>query len=153
DYLRDISRVSATPLADRLDRSGSGDIRFTSLSLEIRDALVSAFQCGLEATLRLNIDNRTSSVLRSLRVAVGIDNELGQRIAVLDTNLVGAEINGLPPGKSSIRAVIPKLNLLPGRYRLTFYATNNGIIADWLKDAAVFDVEPGDYFGTGHLPP
>jgi hypothetical protein len=28
----------------------------------------------------------------------------------------------------------------------------NEDIADWIKDAASFDVEPGDYYGTGHLP-
>jgi lipopolysaccharide transport system ATP-binding protein len=124
-----------------------------SISFESHDAVVSAFRCGMDAVLNLEIDNRTNAALRNLRVAIGVDNELAQRITVLDTQLIGEEISGPPPGLSNIRVMIPRLNLLPGRYRLTFYATLNGIIADWLKDAAVFDVEPGDYFGTGHLPP
>jgi hypothetical protein len=35
---------------------------------------------------------------------------------------------------------------------LTVYSDINGIIADWIKNAAIFDVEAGDYYGTGRLP-
>ena len=47
---------------------------------------------------------------------------------------------------------MPRLGLLPGRYRLTIFATVNNVIVDWVKNAGVFDVEGGDYFGTGRLP-
>ena len=151
EYLRDISRTSTVPLVDRTDRSGSGEMRFVSLTLESSGDVVSTFQCGMEAVLHLKIENRTEDELRKLRVALDIDNELGQRV-VLDTRLTGDDISGLPPGPASVRVVIPRLALLPGRYRLTFYATLNGIVSDWLEDAAVIDVEPGDYFGTGNLP-
>jgi lipopolysaccharide transport system ATP-binding protein len=42
---------------------------------------------------------------------------------------------------------------MPGRYRFNIYATVNGVVADWIKDAASFDVEVGDFFGSGRLPP
>jgi lipopolysaccharide transport system ATP-binding protein len=153
EYLRDISRTSTVPLVDRTDRSGSGEMRFVSLTLESSGDVVSTFQCGMEAVLHLKIENRTKDELRNLRVALDVDNELGQRVVVLDTMLIGNDISRLPSGAASVRVIIPRLALLPGRYRLTFFATLNGIISDWLKDAAVFDVEPGDYFGTGNLPP
>jgi hypothetical protein len=54
---------------------------------------------------------------------------------------------------SGWRFLIRKLALVPGRYRLTIYATLNGSVTDWIKSAAVFDVETGDFYGTGHLPP
>jgi hypothetical protein len=59
----------------------------------------------------------------------------------------------LPARSGTLRVRIPRLPLLPGRYVFTIFATVNGVIADWLKQAATFDVEGGDYFGTGHLPP
>jgi lipopolysaccharide transport system ATP-binding protein len=43
--------------------------------------------------------------------------------------------------------------LIPGRYRLTLYSTVDGVIADWIKNAVVFDVEAGDFYGSGQLPP
>jgi lipopolysaccharide transport system ATP-binding protein len=154
EYLRDISRVSVTPLGERTDRSGSGEARFLSVSLEGHNGSnVSAFQCGAEAILHLVAENRTKGELRGFHISLGIDNEMGQRVALLDSMLVGTDISGLPPGHGSVRVVIPKMALIPGRYQLTIYATVNGIIADWIKNAAIFDVEAGDYYGTGHLPP
>ena len=43
--------------------------------------------------------------------------------------------------------------MMPGSYRVNVFGTINGEIADWVTDAAVLDVAPGDYFGTGKLPP
>jgi lipopolysaccharide transport system ATP-binding protein len=152
-YLRDMSRASTTPLGERTDREGSGDARFVSLSLEgPQGSHVSAFQCGTEATLHLVVENRTKAELRDFRIALGIDDEMGQRVALLDTMLVGADMLGMSPGRRNVRVVIPKMALMPGRYRLTLYSTINGIVADWIKDAAIVDVESGDYYGTGHLP-
>jgi lipopolysaccharide transport system ATP-binding protein len=42
--------------------------------------------------------------------------------------------------------------LTPGRYRISAWAALNGNVADWILDAAQFDVEEGDYYGTGRLP-
>ena len=77
---------------------------------------------------------------------------MGQRIALLDTMLVGADMLGISPGRRNVRVVIPKMALMPGRYRLTLFSTINGIIADWIKNATMFDVESGDFYGTGHIP-
>jgi lipopolysaccharide transport system ATP-binding protein len=153
EYLHDMSRVSATPLGKRTDRSGSGAVRFVSASLEGHSgSKASAFQCGAEATLHLVAENRTKEKLRGFHIALGIDNEIGQRVALLNSVLVGADMSGLLAGYGSVRAVIPRMALIPGRYRVTIFATVNGIIADWIKDAIGFDVEPGDYYGTGQLP-
>jgi len=45
------------------------------------------------------------------------------------------------------------LALLPGSYSVNIYCTVNGVLADWVVDAARLDVAEGDYFGTGKLPP
>jgi homopolymeric O-antigen transport system ATP-binding protein len=154
EYLRDLSRTASASLRDRTDRSGSGELRFVSMMLESpAGSAVSAFQCGADAVLHLLAENYTRRELRSLEISLGIDNEAGQRVALIDTMLVGGRISGLSPGPASIRVVIHKLGLVPGRYRLTLYATVNGVIVDWVNNAAVFDVEAGDYYGTGQLPP
>jgi lipopolysaccharide transport system ATP-binding protein len=152
-YLCDLNNASTTPLVERADRVGSGDIRFCSVSLDdSHGSSVSAFQCGAEATLNFVLENRADRKLRDFRLGLNIDNEMGQRVAYLDTMLVGTDISDLSPGRWNVRAVIPKMPLTPGRYRLTIYSTLNGIIADWIKNAAIFDVEAGDYYGTGQLP-
>jgi lipopolysaccharide transport system ATP-binding protein len=153
-YLRDIGLASELPLEQRTDREGNGDIRFVSASLEQSDRRpVLALRCGAEAILHLVIENRTSSPARNLQVSLGINNEMGQRVALLDTELTGTAIALVRPGKISVRVVMPRLPLIPGRYRLTMHSTVNGDVADWIKDAMTFDVEAADFYGTGRLPP
>jgi lipopolysaccharide transport system ATP-binding protein len=152
EYLRDISQVSTTPLVERTDRWGSGEIRFVSVLMEGRNgSSVSAFQCGAEVTLRLVMENRTSRELRDFRISLGIDNEMGQRVALLDTMLVGTGFSCLPTGQASVRVIIRKMALAPGRYRLTMFSIANNAIADWIENAGSFDVEAGDFYGRGQL--
>ncbi|HEY1579283.1 MAG TPA: ABC transporter ATP-binding protein [Terracidiphilus sp.] len=153
EYLQDLDRVCATPLDARADRVGSGDIRFISMSLEgPGGSSQQAFRCGAEATLHFVVDNRTKQELQGIRAEFRIEDEMGNGVAALDTWLLGLEIAGIRPGRNSLRVVIPKMPLMPGRYRVQIYSTINGTVADWIKDAAAFDVEIGDYFGSGHLP-
>src|SRR5262249_41917550 len=145
--------ISTTPLAERSDRSGTGECRFVSVGLENGDGVsVPAFKCGAEAVLNMQIDNLSARKLRDFRLSAGIDNELHQRVAHLDSLIVGNDLSGLSPGRRSVRVVIPRLSLLPGRYQLTLHAMHNGNVTDWIRNATAFYVEEGDYFGTGHLP-
>jgi lipopolysaccharide transport system ATP-binding protein len=153
EYIGDLKHISTTPLAERRDRSGTGECQFVSVALENGDGVnVSAFKCGAEAVLNLQINNLSTRRLRDLRLSVGIDNELNQRVVHLDSLVVGNDLSGLSPGYRSVRVVIPRLSLLPGRYQLTLHAMNNGNVTDWIQNATTFHVEAGDYFGTGHLP-
>jgi lipopolysaccharide transport system ATP-binding protein len=154
EYLCDMTRVSAIPLCERTDREGNGEARFVSMSMERPDGQrVAAFQCGAEAVLHFRVDNRTERELRHLHVSLGVDNDMGQRVALWDTILLGEEIPTLLPGTVSLRVFIPRMALVPGRYRLTIYSAINDDIVDWIKNAATFDVESGDFYGTGRLPP
>jgi lipopolysaccharide transport system ATP-binding protein len=42
---------------------------------------------------------------------------------------------------------------MPGVYHVNVYCTVNGVMADWVMDAATIEVEAGDYFETGKVPP
>jgi lipopolysaccharide transport system ATP-binding protein len=153
EYIGELRHISTTPLAERRDRSGTGECRFVSVALENGDGInVAAFKCGAEAVLNMQINNLSTRKLRDFRLSVGIDNELNQRVAHLDSLMVGNDLAGLSPGRRSVRVVIPRLSLLPGHYQLTLHAMHNGNVTDWIRNATAFYVEEGDYFGTGHLP-
>jgi lipopolysaccharide transport system ATP-binding protein len=112
---------------------------------------VSAFRCGAEAVLHLIIENRTKREFKDFRISLGIDNEMGQRVALLDTLLVGADCSGLSSGHTSVRVIVPRMALIPGRYHLTIVSIITKVIADWVDNAAIFDVEEGDFYNTGQL--
>lgn len=35
---------------------------------------------------------------------------------------------------------------------MTLYSTARDDLVDWIKEALTFEVQPGDYYGTGRLP-
>uniref|UniRef100_Q01XL5 ABC transporter related n=1 Tax=Solibacter usitatus (strain Ellin6076) TaxID=234267 RepID=Q01XL5_SOLUE len=153
EYLSDIRGSAVTPLKDRKDREGSGAVRFTAVSLaDGTGSSTSSFQCGAEAILNLQFANTTDRAIRNLRVAVLLSNDVGQRVLLLDTTLVGQDMKGIAEGYGVIRILIRKLCLLPGRYHFTIWSTASGVVADWIKNAGTIDVQGGDYFGTGQLP-
>jgi lipopolysaccharide transport system ATP-binding protein len=154
EYLSGLSRQDDVPLLERKDRKGTGDIRTSSLSLENSDGgKVAAFRCGSDAVLHFVLENSTGREIDNLQVSVGIDNDLDRRVALLDTALANGNISKVRPGNTSVRIKIPKLPLTPGRYRVTIYTAVNDVIADWIRHAAFFDVEGGDFYGAGRLPP
>jgi homopolymeric O-antigen transport system ATP-binding protein len=153
-YLNHTRHTGAIALEDRRDREGSGALRFTSIALENSSGLgVDAFQCGNDATVVLGIQNGSGHDLRNVSISVGVDNGFGNRVLLLDSSLVGADLEKVPPGNGVIRIALPRLSLMPGRYYITLFVTANAVICDWVKNAGSFDVHGGDYFGTGRLPP
>jgi lipopolysaccharide transport system ATP-binding protein len=152
-YLRGVSRGEMQPLENRRDRRGSGAVRFTSASFSDGNGrTVMSFQCGSPAEIVLNYANCSERELRNLRVCVGIDNEFGQRVLLLDSKLVGRDLAKVDPEGGTVRFLMPKLVLLPGCYHFTIFSTVNGEIVDWVKSAGFFYVEGGSFFPTGQLP-
>ncbi|HET6326330.1 MAG TPA: ABC transporter ATP-binding protein [Planctomycetaceae bacterium] len=152
-YLRGVSRGEMQPLQDRRDRKGSGAVRFESVSFsDGRGRSVMSFQCGSPAEIVLSYQNHSERELRNLRVCIGIDNEFGQRVLLLDSKLVGRDLAKVDPDGGTVRFQMPKLALLPGCYHFTIFSTLNGEITDWVKNAGFFYVEGGSFFVTGQLP-
>jgi lipopolysaccharide transport system ATP-binding protein len=153
-YLRGMGGGSRLSFSEaKIKRSGSGDVRFISFSLEGPGGVeVGAFQCGIDASLHFVLENRTDLTVNKFTVAFGFDNEMGTRVALLGSEMTGVSLPALPPGRESLRVAIPKMPLMPGRYTVTVFATINGEITDWITSGFAFDVEAGDFYGTGRLP-
>ncbi len=152
-YLMESTQLSKLSVADRRDRQGSGALRFMDASFcDHAGYRVQSFTCGLPAVIELVVANPSRRSLRSVRIAIGVDNDLGQRILVLSTNLAGADFPELPPDKARVRVQIPRLPLCPGHYGFTLFSSVNGEIADWVRNPGSFEVTEGDFYGTGRTP-
>jgi len=153
-YLEDAANVGTPALASRSDRQGSSAIRFFGVRYR-RETEVSTntLVCGAPAVLELHFENRTSQDLHHVAVSVGIDDHFGQRITCLNSEWINGDFASVPAKTSCVELKIPRLSLAPGRYGFTLYCAVGGVVADWIKNAGYFDVEPGDFYGTGKLPP
>lgn len=154
-YLRSTADVNSIDLAERKDRGGNGAFRFVSFSLKDEQGhQLSSLQSGKAGKLCIDIKKDTNhAVLRNIHIAMGIDDEMGQRITNLNNETTGILFPEMNSQNSTVEISIPRLPLRHGLYSFTLYGTVNNEVADWISNAGTFHVEHGDFFGTGKLLP
>jgi lipopolysaccharide transport system ATP-binding protein len=152
-YSSTVRADSSHSFADRPDRRGDGTLRFVDARLlDAGTVETRALTCGAAASVELRLRNATGKTLRSVHVSVGIENALGQRVATWSTTYAGGDFSMVPTGDFRVRISLPRIALMPGSYKYYLFASVSGEIADWLLPAGVFEVEPGDFYGSGQLP-
>ncbi len=148
EYLKDSGAAARVDLASRPDRQGNGAIRFTGFYLsDDQGRELAAAQSGASVVFNFDISAQ-GDALRNLEVAMGIDDQYGQRITHL-SNEVSGQSFPTADGATRISIRIPKCPLRNGNYSFTIFSKVNGEIADYLLNAGGFHVESGDFFGTG----
>ena len=86
-------------------------------------------------------------------MALGIDDDYGQRIMHLNNEASNGLFTNVSQSANTIQIHIPRVPLKSGSYSFALYSTVNNEIADWIQEAGVFEVEAGDFYNTGKLPP
>lgn len=142
EYVDMVSASRTIVLADRGDRRGDGRLRFTQFD--------AALVCGKPG--RITLSYRATSGLRNVHVSIGLATPRGEGAMYVSNDLMGHDFGSLPESGELV-CDFDKVALLPGTYSASIYCTTGGVLCDWIVDAATIEVEQGDYFGTGKLPP
>jgi lipopolysaccharide transport system ATP-binding protein len=145
-YLHAVRSESHADLRDRSDRRGDGRLRFVSLAVDGADGARSGSDCSI----RLSYEAQSPEA--DLFVGIAVQGPLGEPIFLCTNRLSGDSLATAAPD-GEIACTISQLPLLPGRYTINVYAEVAGVLADWIEDAAGFEVLESDVFGTGQLPP
>ena len=146
------TNLSNISLADRKDRQGDGKVRFTSVQFENEEGTAYSFYSGHKAKIILFFENNTNQNLKNFNIALGIDNQMGERITHLSTEIRGTNLDNVNYDVNYVTIELDKLPFTAGRYSFTIFSTVNGVIADWIQNAGFFEVESGDFYGTGKIP-
>lgn len=145
---------SGLSLWDRKDRRGNGIIKFKEVYLQNGDGDPTNFlRSGGSGYIVLVFENMSKAALHNLRVDIGIDGPQGDRIAILSSDLINAQLPIVEANKSEFVFKLDRLPLNHGRYGFTIFCCENGTVADWIQNAGFIDVEAGDYWGTGKCQP
>jgi lipopolysaccharide transport system ATP-binding protein len=152
-YLDAVSSSSRALIANRTDRKGNQHLIFTSFELRNSDGKMMNSACLGEAVdLVFKYQSSAAVELRNVNVAIGIHGKFDENLFHLSTSVQGADFECLPPS-GEIICRLPQLPLQPGAYSFNLFSTVGGEIADWLQNAGTIEVEAGNFFGTGKLPP
>jgi lipopolysaccharide transport system ATP-binding protein len=151
-YLATVESATSVSLAERTDRRGNAALMFSCVQLlNMSGDPIALARSGEDLQFRLSYRTGSSAVLRDVHVAIGVHGQFDQDLFHLATSTAGTDFEQLPP-EGQICCLIPRLPLQPGRYTLNLYCTVRGEIADWIQACGAFQVEGGDFFGTGRLP-
>lgn len=149
-YLRNTTTVGNVNNSLNFDnRKGNGKFRVTNISfLDKHNHPVSVLETGME--LNIEISYEAEEIMPNPIVNVIIRNNIQN---VLANFLSRDSFNGrMTIDKTgNILLHIPKLPLLPGRYSIDYNLKYDRILTDAAEGVLFFDVEKGDFFGTGKL--
>jgi lipopolysaccharide transport system ATP-binding protein len=152
DYVQTVSGVEHPELVSRTDRKGNGRLTFVGFSGSRSGQAPGSTTVVHGAPAAFVISYQGTPPLRNVQVSAGFFTALGEGALYLSNDLVGTSFDNLPSA-GSFRCSFERFPLLPGTYVVNLYSTVNGILADWVADAARIHVVEGDFFGTGRLAP
>ena len=138
-----------TEISQRTDRLGEeGVLRFTGFHLQ--DTKGNPIDCVATGDSVDFVFSYTSKKEKLANVSVWfwIRDNFGRGLLCLWTDLTGQDFQSLPP-KGEFICRVPRFPLKPDKYTIDINSNVNGVTADRLTDAAVFEVVVGDFFGTG----
>jgi lipopolysaccharide transport system ATP-binding protein len=149
-YLEEIGDSGRVALSGRTDRQGNGRLRFVECAASGVTHPSSAMICGAPASVVVRYDG--TQPLRNVHISMAFYGAHGQGVLYLSNDLTGKRFDHLPAAGAFV-CRFERLPLLPGTYTINLYSTVNGVLADWVLEAARVHVAEGDYYGTGKLPP
>jgi lipopolysaccharide transport system ATP-binding protein len=150
-YLQTVDQRASLSLDERVDREGTQVLKFISLELRNSEGIaVPCVRSGQDIVIALKY--RSHDVLRNVHVAIGVHGRFDEHLFHLSTSANGFDFDEMP-ASGVVFCKIPRLPLQPGRYSFNLFCTVAGEIADWIQNAGLIEVEAGDFFGSGKLPP
>ena len=148
-YIESFQDVVSIDISQRKDREGDGKLLFTKIEfLNASYNPVDSFISGEKAIIVLHYEIKEEDVSNSVEVAIAIIDSWGSQLTVAANSFSQDPFDGISP-KGKFVCEIPRLNLVSGQYFLNVICRINGAIADWVQKTAVFNVEKGDFYGTG----
>lgn len=147
EYMKSSSTINVIPLVQRMDRKGDGSARLTAIQID-NGVRGTAIRCG--DCLRIALTYRAERELSGVTVLISVYDEFNRPIFFFDSDMTGG-ISGALPESGTIVCTTDPLRITPGSCGLNVALLVRGVIADHIKQAAMFDIEADDYYGTGKL--
>jgi hypothetical protein len=151
-HIADVTSGEAVHLAHRKDRVGEGGVIITGFGLEDpQGGERAAGVSGGDLALRIEYQASADTTLEMMTFGVAVNTLQGLHLFECSTDLSSADLGKLPRA-GSVRCVLSNVPLCPGTYSINLIVRRKGIIEDWVTEAAMISIEPGDFFSVNRLP-
>jgi lipopolysaccharide transport system ATP-binding protein len=147
-YTKIAQHLAQSDISQRTDRKGEGGIRFTAFSLlDAQNQPIDICVCGQTVTFKLDYICHQFEP-KQIAAAIGIYGLDGQLFTVFANEYANGNFVTAPQ-TGSIYCTVEKFPLTSGKYALNLIVYCNGILHDWVQQAAMLHVDDGDFYGTG----
>lgn len=151
-YLSQVHKITKQKLAERTDRQGNGRVRIDDFAtFDGQGNELEYLATGQEVDFRIYYSAKENNV-RNVSVAIGLSSNAGGFVSMLGNNIAGESFETIARD-GYFTCKIKKLPLMPGNYTAGLIVRSNDVILDWIQQAVTLVVEPGDFYGTGRMPP
>ncbi|MBT4349761.1 hypothetical protein HOD19_03240 [bacterium] len=148
-YFSNIYKISKKSLANRKDRKGNGEVRFSSVKYFQENKEVSRVLNGKETIIEVEYMLMNGiEKLNNIDITIAINNSSGQQITLLSSISTNNSVT-LSKKRGKIRVVIFKLPLVGGDYSITLFMESNKNICDWIQNSSTMKVVGGNFFKSG----
>jgi lipopolysaccharide transport system ATP-binding protein len=152
-YADALSSLAKTPISQRTDRVGLGQIILTQIEiLDDERRPLAAAMTGRSTVFRMHYRCLSEKEFRYCKMSLSVNGRKGHDLFVLASDIVDPAPLTLR-GQGYVDFVVPELPLSGGPYFFQSYIEANGQVQDWVKNVAPLTVIDGDYYGTGKLCP
>ncbi len=152
-YLNKQATQSTTRLRDRTDRQGDGRIRFIDSWIENdKGDRSNIFRSGELLKIVLAYEVKEGLALSNITASIAINSIKNISVTLLRNDNTGDSFEGQIPSSGRLECIVKRLPLNVGSYSYNVSVHSLGGLEDWVPHAGSFDVEPGDFFGTGRIP-
>jgi len=149
-YLKEGEARGQASLKARNDRDGDGQARITDIRFldmhthhQVKNLL-----SGQDICIEVSYESDKKTPLRNVIVGLPIFNSLGQFVILLNSNIANKYFDAIAP-EGKVYCYIPRWPLMAGSFYIDSNLIINGSLSDHVYNAVTFDVEHGDFFGTG----
>lgn len=101
---------------------------------------------GEEFKMKMKLEGRKDKTFSDLLFGVNI-LDANDQCVIHVSNIFKSQLVHQHSPKSIYEWKIPKMNLKPGNYVVSIFLRANEDVQDWIKDAAVLEVLPGNVYG------
>lgn len=152
-YLSHAQKKSTIYIGDRIDRQGAGNIRLTDFHLRNgNNESCSYFITGRPAILRMSYQVISKKMPSNLEFGIAVYTKAGAFISMFSSVMVG-NLLAVHQRKGYVDCIIERWPFTAGQYVINMSIRSNNVMEDWIQEAAILDVENGDFFGTGKISP
>ncbi len=147
-YIKGYETMSLGKLAERTDRRGDGQIRFTSIQLvDDNGKEMEYIRTGDTFSFIVAYESISGQSLRHVSIRILIVDKMDRLITQFWSKFTGQDFKDIP-SKGSFVCKATRFALMSGEYGITIKAFVNGELSDKINFASKLTVQGGDFFNT-----